>query len=606
MKQKLLFLVVAILFSGVAVAQTASEIKQKEMAELKEHGPTVEVPQAEPGSTRAVGDDCTTPIVVSVPAALPYNDLNQTNCGRGNTYSATCLGSYDNGEDIIYRLDVTTDVVVDITMDPKITTYTGILIADDCPDVGACIDFGTAGYSGGPTTLYGVSLTAGNSYYIMVDTWPAPNCIPDFDLTIVDAVPLPPGSTCADPHVLTDGDLPFSQTAMTTCGFGDDYDNNDACASSYMRGDDFVFEYTPASDVTIDISLANTNTYVGLFVTDGCPDVGTCVGAATSSSGNPSVTGVSLTGGTTYYIIVSTWPSPQCTDFDIVISAQACPAPSDQAEANITLTSADLSWTENGGATSWNIEYGPSGFTQGSGTLVVAYSNPFTLGGLSSSTNFDWYISADCGGGARGAPPLFSPWTGPSTFTTVCTPNTTFPWTEDFEGSFLPACWTKIVPPENDITQSSSQDHTTGSGFSARFSSFSGYNAPDYNQYLFSPAMTIEEANRILSFWYKKFNNSDELLEWGISTTTNPNDFVWTPVSLTTDWQQMVVNLKPWVGQTVYIGFHYYGDYLFYVYLDDVQLSATPPVPVSNWAIVIGVLLISAFIVVRFRKRRLA
>ena len=60
------------------------------------------------------------------------------------------------------------------------------------------------------------------------------------------------------------------------------------------------------------------------------------------------------------------------------------------------------------------------------------------------------------------------------------------------------------------------------------------------------------------------------------------------------------------IGQEVYVGFHYYGNYLYYVYLDDVTIGTTPPVPVSDWAIYLGIFLIVAFIVVRYRKMRLA
>jgi len=129
-----------------------------------------------------------------------------------------------------------------------------------------------------------------------------------------------PGTNCAFPYMLTG--VPYTATGMTTCGFVDDYDDI-ACGSSYMGGEDFVYEYTPASDITVDIVLTNTDSWTGLFVTDGCPDVGTCVDFATNSGGNPALYGVSLLGGTTYNIIVSTWPPPDCTPFDISITEAA-------------------------------------------------------------------------------------------------------------------------------------------------------------------------------------------------------------------------------------------------------------------------------------------
>ncbi|MCK5125632.1 MAG: choice-of-anchor J domain-containing protein [candidate division Zixibacteria bacterium] len=131
------------------------------------------------------GDDCTDPYMVKLPDDLPFANTNYT-CERGNNYQETCLGSYDGGEDIIYELDVDGAIVLDIMLDPKATTWTGIAIFDACPDVATdCIVSSTAS---GATVhgLEGVALTTG-LYYIMVDTYPSPDCIPEFDLTITEA-----------------------------------------------------------------------------------------------------------------------------------------------------------------------------------------------------------------------------------------------------------------------------------------------------------------------------------------------------------------------------------------------------------------------------------
>jgi hypothetical protein len=115
-------------------------------------------------------------------------------------------------------------------------------------------------------------------------------------------------SQCND---LTVNTTTYSNTGLTTCGFGDDFSSTDACGSSYMGGDDYVIVYTPTTTGNIDITLSNTGTWVGLFVTDLCPNNAgaTCISSNTASGGNPSITGLSVTAGTTYYITVSTWPS---------------------------------------------------------------------------------------------------------------------------------------------------------------------------------------------------------------------------------------------------------------------------------------------------------
>ncbi len=158
---------------------------------------------------------------------------------------------------------------------------------------------------------------------------------------------------------------------------------------------------------------------------------------------------------------------------------------------------------------------------------------------------------------------------------TLCVVNT-FPWTEPFEVPFLPDCWSKIVYNGNDITRSNQQNHTTGGNFSARFSSDN--NSSNYNQYLFSPPIHITAGYTDLSFWSRKFDTSNELLEWGVATTTNPNDFTWFSVNLSnTQWTETVFNLSSYVGQNIFIGFHYYGNNIKHVYLDDVSVKAHVP-----------------------------
>ena len=103
------------------------------------------VPMSQEGGNRAVGDNCTDPVVVSIPAALPYNNSNYT-CGRCNTYnlgSGSCMSYYSGGEDLIYRLDVTVNTTVTLTMNPQGTTYPGMGIFLGCPELwylfGICI-----------------------------------------------------------------------------------------------------------------------------------------------------------------------------------------------------------------------------------------------------------------------------------------------------------------------------------------------------------------------------------------------------------------------------------------------------------------------------------
>jgi hypothetical protein len=135
----------------------------------------------------------------------------------------------------------------------------------------------------------------------------------------------------------------------------------------------------------------------------------------------------------------------------------SCPEPNDLTVSSITTDSAQLGWTEMGTATLWNIEYGPSGFTPGTGTLVSGVTtNPYLLSGLTANTEYDFYVQADCGS-TDGT----STWTGPSTFVTACVPFGSF--VENFDTTAdggLTNCWYKIVDTTDGFARVSIEDNT--------------------------------------------------------------------------------------------------------------------------------------------------
>ncbi|OIQ29006.1 MAG: hypothetical protein BM564_07260 [Bacteroidetes bacterium MedPE-SWsnd-G2] len=117
-------------------------------------------------------------------------------------------------------------------------------------------------------------------------------------------------------------------TSDDTANYLDDYENgSSSCSAFYMSGDDVVYSYTPASDIVVDILLSNIGaTYSGIHVLDGCPDATpNCVAFEGSSSTNDrDLQDVALTGGTTYYIVISTWATPQSTTYDLTITENTC------------------------------------------------------------------------------------------------------------------------------------------------------------------------------------------------------------------------------------------------------------------------------------------
>ena len=110
-----------------------------------------------------------------------------------------------------------------------------------------------------------------------------------------------------------------------------------------------------------------------------------------------------------------------------------CPGVSDIHLAGLDSNMLTVAWTENGSATSWDIEYGPAGFTLGTGTTVVANTDSITITGLSANTTYDVYITPVCTLGTSA--------TRMGSFRTANT-YVALPFTCDFENTTQNNLWT--------------------------------------------------------------------------------------------------------------------------------------------------------------------
>jgi hypothetical protein len=73
------------------------------------------------------------------------------------------------------------EMVIEIVMHAFDTGWTGVAIDDTCPPGDSCLGYSTA--EGDDYWHYTemVHLLPG-TYYVLVDTWPSPECIPVFEL----------------------------------------------------------------------------------------------------------------------------------------------------------------------------------------------------------------------------------------------------------------------------------------------------------------------------------------------------------------------------------------------------------------------------------------
>ena len=119
-----------------------------------------------------------------------------------------------------------------------------------------------------------------------------------------------------------------------------------------------------------------------------------------------------------------------------------CPEPIGLSLAATTQASATISWSSSSAA--FNIEVGPMGFTQGTGTSYSSTTTSYTATGLTQNTYYDAYVMANCTSTGDGT----SNWVGPFTFKTECG-DQAVPYSNGFEGFSsgntttpnLPDCW---------------------------------------------------------------------------------------------------------------------------------------------------------------------
>lgn len=262
---------------------------------------------------------------------------------------------------------------------------------------------------------------------------------------------------------------------------------------------------------------------------------------------------------------------------DFVVDAlPSCMKPTNVAVADITTNSANISWTAGGAETAWNIEYGPKGFTQGSGTVVNTTTNPHALSGLNPGTDYDVYVQADCG-----ATDGQSDWTTQAvTFTTPCEAyaNT---YCMDFENAEAPAVWNESNAPNCWSMVDA------GAGYVKVSTSFANGGTKGYqlsnsddatgDYMLISPETTnLSDGNHQVKF-FARYGYSDATVIFG--TMTDPADAstftALETITLTDSFTAHVVQIP--AGADKHFAFkHGLGGTYKSVYLDDICFEEKP------------------------------
>ena len=199
-------------------------------------------------------------------------------------------------------------------------------------------------------------------------------------------------------------------------------------------------------------------------------------------------------------------------DSIVVDLAPTCSRPENIAaiDSTITQTTAEITWTS--AATNWILEYGAEGFAPGTGTVVAANTNPFTLTGLTHSTRYDVYVRAACGFDTSEYAMT------PGTFQTACDVVTTLPWTANLDGHFdefyhtntynaAPTCWELINRGETSSWRYSESSSDVRTGRRALYFYGSAYASTVNDDWLITPELQLSGDEQI-TFWMRNVSAS--------------------------------------------------------------------------------------------------
>jgi len=204
--KSIFFVVPIMVFAAVAVSAAgppgSGELSWADAFLAKAPGSNMP-PPPDPNTIMQGGDTCATATVIG---GLPYTD-DGTTVGYTDDYDEECPYTGSTSPDVVYAFTPAANMGVDITLcvgttnyDTKLYVYEG-----SCPGggaVGCSDDDCTAPIFGSPynSSLTNVSMTGGQTYYIVVDGYDGASG--PYSIEITEWQPPPPPTECDGPELL--------------------------------------------------------------------------------------------------------------------------------------------------------------------------------------------------------------------------------------------------------------------------------------------------------------------------------------------------------------------------------------------------------------------
>ena len=234
----------------------------------------------------------------------------------------------------------------------------------------------------------------------------------------------------------TDMSAWFNNTFFTTAyACGDTFIDDGGTTGDYSNSLDVTYNFNSgALGATVELVFTSffvENRWDSMAIYDGPDDTFPIIdsGSTGNFGGMPdgsftgngafSAVGVSIISTNTFGALTVVFHSDGIfTEFGweaTVNCVNPCADPTNLVTSNATGFTMDLAWTENGGATQWEVEVVPTGTPPTGVGVVVMTPPPYTVIGLLPDTTYDFYVTAICNPGVSESYQV-----GPVTDTTIC------------------------------------------------------------------------------------------------------------------------------------------------------------------------------------------
>ena len=267
-----------------------------------------------------------------------------------------------------------------------------------------------------------------------------------------------------------------------------------------------------------------------------------------------------------------------------------CPRITGVEISGITQTSASVSWfdTVNSNCV---VEYGPSGFTPGTGTMdLPTDSSSYLIQNLTSGTSYDVYVYRVCDDADTSSPSFVK------TFRTVCD-YISIPFSEDFEtwtassslSASIDPCWNRMTT----YYSSSMYPYVSTSYALSGTKGVYMYSTNTSYSVLVLPGISNQIDSLQISFGLFKTNTSyTHAIHVGVMTdpydisTFVPVDTV-APSALNT-WEMFEVPLNTYTGTGKHIALLSPNGAYSYPYLDNIEVDVIPTCPRPRDVVSVG------------------